>query len=245
MLTNSTLLALTLFGMAFPAWSTQVAQVEDTPMETPVSVDDLGADDIEPADSEIDSEIGSGADFEEMPAAAKANYSDGELSIDYPVSWQIVTDQNGNLQILDGTKGSPDNVVTEIFVVDSPPGVLINANIDSFISEGSAVGPYGQVTIDDQRAFTIWLADRPRTLSRAIATFIGYGDQTVMLFSSFTPENEAVEGSLLELHSSFKKVTDADTELESTEPDGTEPDSTEPDGTEPDSTEPDSTEPSS
>ncbi len=240
MLTNSTLLALALFGATSPVGPEQIAQVENVLVIALTSVKDLEAGDLEPAaeleaddsepvDSGMDFEVDSGASSEADSATAlTANYSDGELSIDYPASWQIMVNQDGNVQIHDGTKGSPDEVMTEIFVVDSSPGVLINANIDSFISEGSVVGPYGQVTIDDQRAFTIWLSDRPRTLSRAIATFIGYGDQTVMLFSSFTPENEAAESSLLELHSSFKKVTDANTELESTEPDSTEPDGAEP-----------------
>ncbi|MGB3570432.1 MAG: hypothetical protein WBA01_00225, partial [Phormidesmis sp.] len=176
MLTNSTLLALGLFGMASPVEPTQMAQVEDTTVVDPVLVDDLEPGNpelgnLEPADSEIESEANSG----EVPAKIPtANYSDGALSVDYPASWQIVVNQDSNVQILDGAKGGPDEVVTEIFVIDSPPGALINANIDSFISEGSAVGPYGQVTIDDQRAFTIWLSNRPRALSRAIATFIGY-----------------------------------------------------------------------
>ncbi len=157
------------------------------------------------------------------------------MSIDYPVNWQIAVSPDGNVQILDGTQGSADEVVTEVFVVDSPPGALINANIDSFIEEGAAVGPYGQVTIDEQRAFTILLADRPQTLSRAIATFIDYEDQTVFLFSSFTPENEAVEDRLLALHGSFQKLA---AEPESPETDSAESGAVELDIAEPDAAEP-------
>lgn len=199
MLTNSTVLALALFGVLSPAQPAQIAQADDVPAAAPIPSDESDG----PADSVDASAI--------LPTA---NYSDDRMSIDYPVSWQIAVNQDGNVQILDGMKGSSNEVVTEVFVVDSPPGVLINANIDSFIEEGAAVGPYGQVTIDEKRAFTIWLADRPQDLSRAIATFIGYDDQTVLLFSSFTPENEAVEEQLLELHSSFEKLTDAELNTE-------------------------------
>ncbi|MBE9061294.1 hypothetical protein [cf. Phormidesmis sp. LEGE 11477] len=224
MLMNSTLLALAGFGLVSlqPA---QIAQAKDTLASVPAL-----AGDLDPAVPELPSEDLPSEDLPSEDALAEdgsavsptANYSDDRMSIDYPVSWQIAVSPDDNVQILDGTKGSPDEVVTEIFVVDSPPGVLINANIDSFITEGSAVGPYGQVTIDDQEAFTIWLADRPVALSRAIATFIGYDDQTVLLFSSFTPENEAVEEHLLELHNSFKKVADAELEPESTPEDDSE-----------------------
>ena len=229
MLMNSTVLALALFGMASPTLPSR-AQAEDAPvvaLDPADALDDLGA-----ADAEM--EPGS----EQLPVAVPmANYSDGQLSIDYPAAWQIAVNQDGGVQIVDGTKGSPDEVVTDIFVVDSPPGVLINANIDSFISEGSVVGSYGQVKIDDQQAFTIWLSERPRTLSRAIATFIGYDDQTVFLFSSFTPENEAVEVSLLALHNSFKKIADDNTRLQSTEPQITRRQTTESQTTESQTTE--------
>ncbi|WP_038015600.1 hypothetical protein [Synechococcus sp. PCC 7335] len=207
MLIKSTLLVLAWFGTA-SLLNTRIAQAQDIPELAPGLAEDLGAtDDTDNFDMPTEERPGGG------PAVlSTANYSDDQMSIDYPVSWQIMVNQAGNVQILDGTKGSADQVVTEIFVVDSPPGVLIDANIDSFITEGSAVGPYGQVTIDDRQAFTIWLADRPMALSRAIATFIGYEDQTVLLFSSFTPENEAVEEQLLELHNSFEKVTDVESE---------------------------------
>lgn len=211
MLIKSTLLALVWFG-AVSSLTTQITEAQDTLGAASDLTEDLGStDDTDELDIPA----------EKIPAegpgvSSTANYSDDQMSIDYPASWQIVVNQDGNIQILDGTEGSADQVVTEVFVVDSPPGALINANIDSFITEGSVVGPYGQVTIDDPEAFTIWLAERPMALSRAIATFIGYDDQTVLLFSSFMPENEAVEDRLLELHSSFKKVVDAEREPEST-----------------------------
>jgi hypothetical protein len=227
MLTSSTVLALALLGMPSsvePAplatqATNQIAQIIDTLIVEPSPSSDGPTDEVE------------SVDIVESPTA---NYSDGQMSIDYPVNWQIAVSPDGNLQILDGTQGSADEVVTEVFVVDSPPGALINANIDSFIEEGAAVGPYGQVTIDEQRAFTILLADRPQTLSRAIATFIGYEDQTVFLFSSFTPENEAVEDRLLALHGSFQKLA---AELESPETDSAESDATELDVAAPDSLE--------
>lgn len=200
MLTSSTVLALAWFGLPSSVQPTQIAQTNDMPVDAPLVVP-------LPSDSSSGQSPGEPADVPD--ALPTANYSDGQVSIDYPVSWQISVELDGTVQILDGTKGSADEVITEIFVVDSSPGVLINANIDSFIEEGAAVGPYGQVTIDDQQAFTIWLADRPQTLSRAIATFIGYEDQTVLLFSSFRPENEIVEDRLIDLHSSFQKVAEA------------------------------------
>lgn len=215
MLMNSTLLALVWFGMS-ALQPTQIAQSQDAPpVIAPIPTEDLGSIELEAPVEAMPTE--------EAPTVSQtANYSDEQISIDYPVSWQIVVGQDGDVQIIDGTKGSVDEVVTEIFIVDSSPSVLINANIDSFITEGSAVGPYGQVTIDDQQAFTIWLADRPMALSRAIATFIGYDNQTVLLFSKFTSENEAVEEQLLELHNSFKKVTEAELGLESTSEDDAE-----------------------
>ena len=221
---NSTLLALAWFGLVSPMLPIRIAQAEDIPILSPMPAEDPGSADelLSPLPAEDSGSTDQGSTDElEMPAgefleeanspvAPTTNYSDERISVDYPVSWQIVAGQDNSVQILDGTQGSADEVVTEIFVIDSPPGVLINANIDSFITEGSVVGPYGQVMIDDQQAFTIWLAERPMALSRAIATFIGYDDQTVLLFSSFTPENEAVEERLLELHSSFKKVAEAE-----------------------------------
>ncbi|MEM8503109.1 MAG: hypothetical protein AAF716_08155 [Cyanobacteria bacterium P01_D01_bin.1] len=204
MLTSSTVLALALFGLPSFVQPTQIAQTSDRLIDAPP------VDDAPLAPSSSDSSSSEPAAPADVPdVLPTANYSDGRVSIDYPISWLISVEPDGTVQILDGTKGSADEVITEIFVIDSPPGVLINANIDSFIEEGAAVGPYGQVTIDDQQAFTIWLADRPRTLSRAIATFIGYEDQTVLLFSSFRPENEIVEDRLIDLHSSFQKVADA------------------------------------
>ncbi|MEM9149922.1 MAG: hypothetical protein AAGB19_05660 [Cyanobacteria bacterium P01_F01_bin.3] len=99
-------------------------------------------------------------------------------------------------------------VDTRLYQVDAPPGPLVDANIDSFIEEGAAVGRYRSVTIDGQSALVIWLVDRPGDLSSAIATFIGYGDQTIFLFSRYSPENVDAESAILDIHGSFLNLAD-------------------------------------
>ncbi|MEL6260161.1 MAG: hypothetical protein AAFR12_03770 [Cyanobacteria bacterium J06626_6] len=144
-------------------------------------------------------------------AVEMANYSDGTMSIDYPATWQVEVDDSGIVAIKAESVASARQVVTQIFRVDSPPGPLVDANINSFIDEGSAVSRYRSVVIDDQTALVMWLADRPDELSSAIATFIGYGDETIFLFSRYSPEGadtEAVdtEDNILRLHSSFSNL---------------------------------------
>ena len=157
----------------------------------------------------------------ERELAETANYSDGEISIDYPVSWQVSVSESGEVSIVetapdvanDGaalpappTEPQEILVETQVFRVAAPPGPLVDANIDSFIDEGAAVSRYTSVEIDDQDALVIWLADRPNELSSAIATFIGYGDETIFLFSRYSPDNESAENSILRLHSSFTNL---------------------------------------
>ena len=97
-------------------------------------------------------------------------------------------------------------MLTQVFRVASPPGPLVDANIDSFIEEGAAVRRYSSVTIDDQSALVMWLADRPSGLGSAIATFIGYGDETIFLFSQYSPESERAEDRILQMHSYFSNL---------------------------------------
>ncbi|MGD1896181.1 MAG: hypothetical protein ACFB16_04420 [Phormidesmis sp.] len=169
------------------------------------------------------------ADVPEM-----ANYSDGNISIDYPATWEVDLNETGEIAIDSATESLESKVETEVFQVAAPPGPLVDANIDSFIEEGSAVSRYSEVTIDDQSALVVWLADRPEELSSAIATFIGYGDNTVFLFSRYNPDNATAEDNILRLHSSFTNLTlseadaDADGVTESVSPDSSSPDETAP-----------------
>lgn len=158
----------------------------------------------------------------EGAAEATANYSDGEISIDYPVTWEVAIDEAGDL-VIANVPTTPANLVeTQLFRIASPPGPLVNANIDSFIEEGSAVSRYRSVTIDEQSALVMWLADRPDELSSAIATFIGYGDNTIMLFSRYNPENADAEADILRLHSSLTNLTAAAADVEEAVPETAE-----------------------
>ena len=145
----------------------------------------------------------------DVAAVETANYSDGEMSLDYPVTWQVEVNQEGIVAISSTSTASAEQVLTQVFRVASPPGPLVDANIDSFIEEGAAVRRYSSVTIDEQSALVMWLADRPSGLGSAIATFIGYGDETIFLFSQYSPESERAEDRILQMHSSFSNlVTD-------------------------------------
>lgn len=134
------------------------------------------------------------------------NYADEFMSIDYPSTWQIEVSEEG-VSLANIPETANDRVDTKVFRIQASPGAVVNANIDSFIEEGSAVGPYRAVTIDNQDALVIWLAERPNTdsLSKAIATFIGYGSETVLIFSRYSETNTAAEDSILRLHSSFTR----------------------------------------
>lgn len=134
-----------------------------------------------------------------------ANYSDEAISIDYPATWQIEVEDD-SLKITNLPETEADLVATQIFQIDAPPGPLVNANIDSFLEEGSTVGRYRTITVDGQSALVMWLSDRPDTLSQAIATFVGYGDKTVFLFSRYADTNSAAESEILRLHTSFSNL---------------------------------------
>lgn len=139
---------------------------------------------------------------------ATTNYSEQGMSIDFPVAWEVETIENG-VMIANVTTVETDLVATQVVRMAAPPGPVVDANIDSFIEEGSAVGRYQSVTIDEQDALVIWLSERPGSLTSAIATFIGYGDETILLFSRYAPTNETAEDDILRLHSSFANLTAA------------------------------------
>lgn len=166
--------------------------------------DDLDFDDLD-VDDGLDLEPTAGE------AAETATYTDGKVSLDYPATWQVEVDAAGELGIANVPETPLGLVETRLYRVDAPPGPLVDANIDSFIEEGAAVSRYRSVTIDDQSALVIWLADRPGDLSAAIATFIGYGDETVFLFSRYSPDNINAEENILQLHGSFLNLAAAGT----------------------------------
>ena len=118
----------------------------------------------------------------------------------------MVVDEAGDVEIVSASEMPSARVETRLYHVDAPPGPLVNANIDSFIEEGAAVSRYRSVTVDGQSALVMWLAERPGELTSAIATFIGYGDETVFLFSRYSPENPTAEGEILSLHGSFSNL---------------------------------------
>ena len=142
----------------------------------------------------------------DIPPLETANYSDEQMSIDYPATWQVEVGEEGMLSIQTPADASLLPVVTQVFRVATPPGPLVDANLDSFSEEGAAVRRYSGATIDGQDALVIWLADRPDELSHAIATFIGYGDETVFLFTRYAAEAIEAEASILRLHSSFSNL---------------------------------------
>lgn len=141
------------------------------------------------------------------PAAegSTTTYADEGMSFDFPADWQVEMIENG-LMIANVTTVESELVATQLVRMAAPPGPVVNANIDSFIEEGSAVGRYRTVDIDGQEALVMWLADRPDELTGAIATFIGYGDETILIFSRYSPENETAEADILRLHTSFANL---------------------------------------
>jgi len=203
-------LALALLATALGVEATQAADspvpaANPTPIETPV---------VTPSDSPFAPPPGSqdAPAPEAQPGLAPlvapdggletTNYSEQGMSIDFPEAWEIEVIDNG-VMIANVTTVETDLVATQVVRMAAPPGPVVDANIDSFIDEGSAVGRYQSVTIDEQDALVIWLSERPDTLTNAIATFIGYGDETILLFSRYAPTNETAEDTILRLHSSF------------------------------------------
>jgi len=142
-----------------------------------------------------------------QPAAASdvTSYSDRAMSISFPKAWEVKAIENG-IMIANVTTVSTELVATQVVSIDAPPGAVVNANIDSFVEEGATVGRYRTVTIDAQSALVIWLSNRPDELSSAIATFIGYGNKTILLFSRYAPENETAEERILQMHTSFANL---------------------------------------
>ncbi len=130
------------------------------------------------------------------------NYADEKISVNYPAAWQLKMLDDGIL--LSSIATTPaDLVATQIVRIAASPGAVVNANIESFTAEGSAVSRYTRANIDGHDALVMWLTDRPDELGSAIATFIGYGNETVLLFSRYAPENTAAEADILQIHTSF------------------------------------------
>lgn len=176
----------------------------------PVSTPDASAPDTERSETASPSLEPAPLVSPDAVAVETANYSDGEMSLDYPATWQVEVNQEGIVAISSTSTASAEQVLTQVFRVASPPGPLVDANIDSFIEEGAAVSRYSSVTIDEQSALVMWLADRPTGLGSAIATFIGYGNETIFLFSQYSPESDGAEDSILQMHSSFSNLATAE-----------------------------------
>ena len=119
------------------------------------------------------------------PAAegTTTQYSDEAMSINFPADWEVETIENG-IMIANVTTDEAALIATQVVRMAAPPGPVVDANIDSFIEEGAAVGRYKTATIDDRSSLVIWLSERPGTLSSAIATFIDYGDETILLLAA-------------------------------------------------------------
>lgn len=130
------------------------------------------------------------------------SYADEKISVDYPAAWKLERLDDG-IMISSVAETPAELVATQIVRMAAPPGAVVNANIESFTEEGSAVARYSRATIDGQDALMMWLSDRPDELGSAIATFIGYDNETVLLFSRYAPENTTAEEAILQLHASF------------------------------------------
>ena len=141
------------------------------------------------------------------PAAASdvTRYTNQTMAIDLPNAWTVEDIENG-VMVSNVTTVPSELVATQIVGIAAPPGAVVNANIDSFMAEGTTVGRYRTTTIDGQSALVMWLSDRPNELTSAIATFMGYGSQTVLLFSQYAPENETAEEKILQMHVSFANL---------------------------------------
>ena len=188
------------------------ANPQDSPQDNPVdenleAVPEMPSPAAEPSASEEAELIQAPLVDPSSPDIETATYTDEEISVDYPATWQIKRLEDG-LMISSVTTSPAELVATQIVRMAAPPGPVINANLDSFSEEGSAVTRYSRATIDGQDAFVVWLTDRPDEYGSAIATFIGYEDETVLMFSRYSPENSAAEDDILRLHSSFTDPTD-------------------------------------
>ena len=166
--------------------------------------------DPEPANQEFSPEPPSPESSEPLVqpgvAGETTNYSDSAMSIDFPADWKVDVSAD-SLMITNVTTDENNLVATQVNQIAAPPGAVVNANIDSFVKEGAAVSRYRAVTIDGQSALVIWLSDRPDTLSKAIATFIGYGNETVLLFSRYSPDNTTAEDAVLRMHISYHNLS--------------------------------------
>ena len=181
-------------GNSLEALETGASEIDDSVLETGASeIDDSATDDSE-ASGEPSNRTSASIDT--------ATYTDDEISVEYPATWQLKKLDDG-IAISSVATTPAELIATQIVRMAAPPGAVVNANIESFTKEGSAVARYSRATIDGQDAFIIWLSDRPDELSSAIATFIGYEDETVLLFSRYAPENIAAEESILAIHTSF------------------------------------------
>lgn len=150
------------------------------------------------------------------PAVDTVNYTDEEISVDYPATWQLERLEEG-VMISNVTTAPDELIATQIVRIPAPPGAVVNANLESFDKEGSEIARYTRATVNGADALVLWLTDRPDEFGRAIATFIGYEDETVLMFSRYSADNATAEADILRLHGSFKDPASAVADSEDTE----------------------------
>ena len=220
--TRCSLAAALILASSFQAPAlaqTQAADQPDAPvLDTSVEVPNGTLDPIEtPIQDSLtqDNESEGSEPIASESETDTTNYTDAKLSVDYPTTWQLKKLEDGI--IISSVATAPAELVaTQIVRMAAPPGAVVNANIESFTEEGSAVARYSRATIDGQDALVMWLAERPDELGSAIATFIGYENETVLLFSRYAPENTTAEADILQIHTSFTDPATANSATEET-----------------------------
>ena len=212
------LVAIAAPVLAFPAARLAIAQdapqpvvpANPVPSANPAPTPSESPESAPASDAPTDAAMPAPEPLVSPEASAAANtvtYADESMSVDYPVDWQVELKDDGSVAIVNVPEADADLVDTQIFRMAAAPGAVVNANLDSFRAEGSAVSRYSTVTVDGQDALTVWLSERPDDLGQAIATFIGYGEaETIFLFSRYSEANPAAEEDILLMHSSFANL---------------------------------------
>lgn len=224
---STTFLRCSLFtALVFASAPAAIAQLEDPSedLSAPSEVDSPAVTPLEVAPAKTTQTPRNTPDpFSEVNAseidedsANTVTYADEEISVNYPAAWRLERLDDG-IAISSVATTPTELIATQVVRIAAPPGAVVNANVESFAEEGSAVARYSRATVDGQDAFIVWLADRPDELTSAVATFIGYGSETVLLFSRYAPENTTAEESILAIHASFTDpAKPANTAAEST-----------------------------
>ncbi len=195
---------------ANPVQNTPVAPDEPALSDPALPNDSTSPDSSAPTAPSVSEFLSPQPLVEPAAAGTTTNYSDTVMSVDFPPDWKAEVVDENIVMIANVTTEEANLVATQVVQMAAPTGAVVDANIDSFIEEGSAVGRYRTVTIDGRKALVMWLSERPDdSLTNAIATFIDYGNNTVLIFSRYSPDNAVVEDDILRLHSSYHSLTAA------------------------------------